>query len=441
MLFLWSFQKLLVTLHDNSCVRRNRTHARYILRTKEERSGQREIDKDKMQTPIYHIPALLAETIEGLNVQATGTYVDVTFGGGGHSRAILAALTQAAGNAGLYSSAPVEAETGVKPHDGGEEMTSTATGGNEQEVVEDAGTAMGRLYSFDQDADALQNALERDATIAAETRVDERIKTAKKKAKAEHGEDICITKDNRWTFVHSNFRYLKNWMDYYGEEGVDGVLADLGVSFHHFDSAERGFSFRFKGPLDMRMNQQAKKTAADVINDYTEEELSQVLYLYGELKNARQIAKTIVRARQNERIERTEQLVEILVGKKQMTEADGMTDITNPKAKKEMVLLFQALRMEVNDEIQVLREMLTAARDLLRPGGRFVVLTYHSLEDRLVKNFFRSGNLQGEIEKDFYGNVLSPFRLINKNVIVASEEEVARNPRSRSAKLRIAEKI
>lgn len=324
-----------------------------------------------MEKMVYHIPALLKETIDGLRVQPEGVYVDVTFGGGGHSRAILA-----------------EAD-------------------RQQEEASKAKSGEFRLYSFDQDKDAMANAID----------------------------------DERWTFVHSNFRYLSNWMDYYGEEQIDGLLADLGVSFHHFDSAERGFSFRFPGPLDMRMNQQARQSAADVLNNYTEEQLSQVLYLYGELKNARQIAKQIVRARQNAPIERTEQLVEILAGKKQMAEENGMIDITNPKAKKEMVLIFQALRMEVNDEIQVLREMLVAAKQLLRPGGRIAILTYHSLEDRLVKNFLRSGNLQGEIEKDFYGNVLSPFRLVNKNVIVASEEEVARNPRSRSAKLRIAEKI
>lgn len=324
-----------------------------------------------MEKMVYHIPALLKETIDGLRVQPEGVYIDVTFGGGGHSRAILA-----------------EAD-------------------RQQEEASKAKSGEFRLYSFDQDKDAMANAID----------------------------------DERWTFVHSNFRYLSNWMDYYGEEQIDGLLADLGVSFHHFDSAERGFSFRFPGPLDMRMNQQAKQSAADVLNNYTEEQLSQVLYLYGELKNARQIAKQIVRARQNAPIERTEQLVEILASKKQMAEENGMIDITNPKAKKEMVLIFQALRMEVNDEIQVLREMLVAAKQLLRPGGRIAILTYHSLEDRLVKNFLRSGNLQGEIEKDFYGNVLSPFKLVNKNVIVASEEEVARNPRSRSAKLRIAEKI
>ena len=292
----------------------------------------------------YHIPAMLTETIEGLNIKPDGVYVDVTFGGGGHSRAILGEL------------------------------------GN-----------LGRLYSLDQDADALQNAIE----------------------------------DERWTFVHSNFRYLRNWMDYYGVESIDGLLADLGVSFHHFDCPERGFSFRFSAPLDMRMNQTAKRTAADIINTYSEEELAQIFYLYGELKNGRGIAKNICRARTQKAIERTEDLVAASRIPAEMS--------------KELARLFQALRIEVNDEMGALREMLVAARDLLKPGGRIAILTYHSLEDRLVKNFLRSGNLEGTIEKDFYGNNLSPFTLIEKGR-EASPEEVERNPRSRSAKLRIAEK-
>ena len=292
----------------------------------------------------YHIPAMLTETIEGLNIKPDGVYVDVTFGGGGHSRAILGEL------------------------------------GN-----------LGRLYSLDQDADALQNAIA----------------------------------DERWTFVHSNFRYLRNWMDYYGVESIDGLLADLGVSFHHFDCPERGFSFRFSAPLDMRMNQTAKRTAADIINTYSEEELAQIFYLYGELKNGRGIAKNICRARTQKAIERTEDLVAASRIPAEMS--------------KELARLFQALRIEVNDEMGALREMLVAARDLLKPGGRIAILTYHSLEDRLVKNFLRSGNLEGTIEKDFYGNNLSPFTLIEKGR-EASPEEVERNPRSRSAKLRIAEK-
>jgi len=293
----------------------------------------------------YHIPAMLAETIEGLNIKPDGVYVDVTFGGGGHSRAILGHL------------------------------------GN-----------LGRLYSLDQDSDALQNVIE----------------------------------DERWTFVHSNFRYLRNWMDYYGVESIDGLLADLGVSFHHFDCPERGFSFRFSAPLDMRMNQTAKRTAADIVNNYSEEELAQIFYLYGELKNGRGIAKNICRARTQKAIERTEDLVAASRIPAEMS--------------KELARLFQALRIEVNDEMGALREMLVAARDLLKPGGRIAILTYHSLEDRLVKNFLRSGNLEGTIEKDFYGNNLSPFVLIEKGR-EASPEEVERNPRSRSAKLRVAEKL
>ena len=292
----------------------------------------------------YHIPALLKETIEGLAIKPNGVYVDVTFGGGGHSRAIMQCLK-----------------------DGG------------------------RLFSFDQDKDALANAIE----------------------------------DKRWTFVHSNFRYLRNWMDYYGIKQIDGLLADLGVSFHHFDCPERGFSFRFSAPLDMRMNQTAKRTAADIVNTYNEEQLANIFWLYGEMKNGRGIARNICKARAQKPIERTEDLVAASRIPAEMS--------------KELARLFQALRIEVNDEMGALREMLVAARDLLKPGGRIAILTYHSLEDRLVKNFLRSGNLEGTIEKDFYGNILTPFELIERGR-TASEEEVERNPRSRSAKLRIAEK-
>lgn len=294
---------------------------------------------------------MLKETIEGLAIKPEGTYVDVTFGGGGHSRAIL----------------------------------------NKLHELEIGKLEIGHLYSFDQDSDALANAID----------------------------------DERWTFVHSNFRYLRNWMDYYGVEYIDGLLADLGVSFHHFDCPERGFSFRFSAPLDMRMNQTAKRTAADIVNSYSEEELARIFWLYGELKNGRGIAKNICRARTQKPIERTEDLVAASRIPAEMS--------------KELARLFQALRIEVNDEMGALREMLVAARDLLRPGGRIVVLTYHSLEDRLVKNFLRSGNLEGTIEKDFYGNNLSPFELIEKGR-EASPEEVAINPRARSAKLRIAAK-
>jgi len=301
---------------------------------------------------IYHIPAMLKETIEGLNVHKEGIYVDVTFGGGGHSRAIL--------------------EAGA-----------------------------GHLYSFDQDIEAFENAMA-------------------------NGEWQMANEKKRWTFVHSNFRYLRNWMDYYGVEHIDGLLADLGVSFHHFDCPERGFSFRFSAPLDMRMNQTAKRTAADIVNGYSEEELAKILYLYGELKNGRAIARNICKARAQKPIERTEDLVAASRIPAEMS--------------KELARLFQALRIEVNDEMGALREMLVAARDLLKPGGRIAILTYHSLEDRLVKNFLRSGNLEGTIEKDFYGNNLSPFVVIEKGR-EASAEEVERNPRARSAKLRVAEKL
>ena len=290
---------------------------------------------------VYHIPALLDPTIDGLNIHPDGTYVDVTFGGGGHSRALLARLG-----------------------------------------------ANGRLYSFDRDMDAYANA----------------------------------PSDSRWHFVHSDFRYLRNFMDYYGVQAVDGILADLGVSFHHFDSAGRGFSFRFDGPLDMRMNATGGRTAADIVNTATEEDLARVLYIYGELKNSRQLARRIVAARAKEPVTRTSQLADI-VG----------TD------KKVLTLVFQALRIEVNDELGALREMLLSAAELLKSGGRIAVLTYHSLEDRIVKNFLRSGNIDGKTEKDFYGNILTPFSLIEKG-LCASEEEVAANPRARSAKLRIAEK-
>ena len=312
---------------------------------------------------IYHIPAMLRETIQGLNIQPDGLYVDVTFGGGGHSRAILQQLSE-----------------------------------------------QGKLYSFDQDLDTLQNAMHQ----------------------------------ANWQFVHSNFRYLRNFMDYYGVEQIDGLLGDLGVSFHHFDCPERGFSFRFSAPLDMRMNQTGGKTAADILNSYSEEDLARVLYIYGEMNNSRQIAKKIVKARGQKAIERTEELVAVVIGKTTSVPLQGGRDgqeLDIPAgAKKELAKLFQALRIEVNDEMGALREMLLAAKDLLKPGGRIAILTYHSLEDRMVKNFLRSGNLEGKIEKDFYGNILSPFKVIEKG-LTASAEEVERNPRARSAKLRVAEKL
>lgn len=326
-------------------------------------------DKDK-QTVEYHIPALLNETILGLKIQPGGIYVDVTLGGGGHSRAILEELID----------------------------------GN------------GKLFSFDQDMDALENA-----------------KTSGIQA---------FTNLGLWQFVHSNFRYLRNFMDYYGVEQIDGLLADLGVSFHHFDCPERGFSFRYSAPLDMRMNQTGGKTAADILNTYSEEELARVLYIYGELKNAKQLARRIVKTREDNPLARTEDLVSIVLGKKvQEFKSSEANELDVPAAaKKDMAKVFQALRIEVNDEMGALREMLLAARDLLKPGGRIAILTYHSLEDRIVKNFLRSGNLDGTIEKDFYGNILTPFKVLEKG-LTASVEEVDRNPRARSAKLRVAEKL
>lgn len=298
-----------------------------------------------MKETVYHIPAMLSEVLEGLRIDAgkPQTFVDATFGGGGHSRGIIAQM-------------------------------------NEQS----------HLYGIDQDLDAYAN------------RID----------------------DDRFTFVRSNFRYVANFMDYYGVEHIDGLLADLGVSFHHFDAAERGFSFRYDAPLDMRMNAKQHLTAADIINSYSEEELARVLYLYGEFGNSRAIASQIVRKRTGAAIQTTQQLQESV----------------RLKDKQDYARLFQALRIEVNDELGALRELLQAAVSLLAPGGRLVILTYHSLEDRLVKNFMRSGNTEGTIEKDFYGNPITPFKVIEKGR-TASAEEVARNPRARSAKLRVAEKV
>ena len=321
---------------------------------------------------IYHIPAMLRETILGLNIQPDGLYVAVTCGGCGHSRAILEAMRR------------------------------------------EGDEAKGKLYSFDQDLDALENA---------------RL--------------LGMDKHENWQFVHSNFRYLRNFMDYYGVKQIDGLLADLGVSFHHFDCPERGFSFRYSAPLDMRMNQTGGKTAADILNTYSEEDLARVLYIYGELKTAKPLAKRIVKVRENSPITRTEDLVSIVLGNKAIRlEAKGkVQELDVPAAaKKDMAKVFQALRIEVNDEMGALREMLLAARDLLKPGGRIAILTYHSLEDRIVKNFLRSGNLEGTIEKDFYGNILTPFKVLEKG-LTASEEEVERNPRARSAKLRVAQRV
>lgn len=297
----------------------------------------------------YHIPALLEETINGLNINPEGIYVDVTFGGGGHSRAIMEKL-------------------GDK----------------------------GRLFSLDQDIDAWANRLD----------------------------------DSRFTFVHSNFSFLKNFLRYYGVGEVDGILADLGVSFHHFDDSERGFSFRHDSRLDMRMNRDSKVDAATIVNSYDEEQLASVLYLYGELKQSRRMASAIVKARNAGEITTTGRLVEVV-----------SPFIRKSQEKKELAQVFQALRIEVNNEIDVLKRLLNQSLEVLKPGGRLVIITYHSLEDRLVKNFMRSGNVEGKVDKDFFGKVNTPWKLINNKVIVASDEEVERNPRSRSAKLRIAEKV
>lgn len=299
-----------------------------------------------MSEVVYHIPALLNETIDGLDIKPDGVYVDVTFGGGGHSREILSRL-----------------------------------GKN------------GKLIAFDQDEDAVKNALD----------------------------------DPRFIFVRSNFRYLTNFLRYHNIEKVDGILADLGVSSHHFDEAERGFSFRFDGALDMRMNTKSPLTAAVLLNTYPEEQLADVFYLYGELHNSRKIARTIVNARGKQPFDRIFPFIEVL-----------KPFFGREKEKKDMARVFQALRIEVNKEMDVLKALLDQSLEVLKPDGRLVVLTYHSLEDRLVKNFFRAGNFEGKLEKDFYGNVLSPLKAINNKVIVADEAEIERNPRARSAKLRIA---
>lgn len=298
--------------------------------------------------PVYHIPVLLHPSVDGMNIQPGGIYVDVTFGGGGHSREIL------------------------------RRMDDTA-----------------RLYSFDQDEDAEKN----------------------------------IVDDPRFTFVRSNFRYLHNFLRYYHHEQVDAILADLGVSSHHFDDSERGFSFRFEGKLDMRMNKRSGLTAADVVNTYSEERLADLFYLYGELKNSRKLAATLVKARASAPLTTIEEFLAVvkpLFGRE--------------REKKELAKVFQALRIEVNQEMEALKDMLAAAVRVLKPGGRLVVITYHSLEDRLVKNLMKTGNTEGRVVKDFFGRVETPFRLVTNKVIVPDEAEQQRNPRSRSAKLRIAER-
>lgn len=310
----------------------------------------------------YHVPVLLKDSVNGLNIRSGGIYVDVTFGGGGHSREILSRLT-----------------------------------------------ADAHLYSFDQDEDAEQNLFLKEGMT-----------------KDDHLQDSNI---QNFTFVRSNFRYLKNWMRYYGIEHIDGLLADLGVSSHHFDDATRGFSFRYDAPLDMRMNKRAQQKASDVINEYGEKELADIFYLYGEMKNARQIASTIVRERSKKPILTTQDLLTVI---------DPL--FRREREKKDMAKLFQALRIEVNHELEALHEMLKGATELLRPGGRLSVITYHSLEDRIVKNVMKTGNIEGKVQQDFFGRVESPYILINNKVILPDAEEQELNPRSRSAKLRIAEK-
>lgn len=302
-----------------------------------------------VQAPTYHVPVLLNESIDGMALKPGGVYVDVTFGGGGHSREILRRLEGGA-----------------------------------------------HLYSFDQDADAEKN----------------------------------IVADDAFTFVRSNFRYLKNWMRYYGVDHIDGLLADLGVSSHHFDDETRGFSFRFDSPLDMRMNARAGMTAADVVNTYEEERLADIFYLYGELKTSRKIASAIVKARQQQQVKTTQDFLQVVE-----------PFFKREREKKDMAKLFQALRIEVNHEMDALKEMLYGATELLAPGGRLSVITYHSLEDRIVKNIIKTGNVEGKLVQDFYGRVQTPYRAVNNKVIVPNDEEQQRNPRSRSAKLRVGEKL
>lgn len=297
----------------------------------------------------YHIPALLQETVDGLNIKPDGVYVDATFGGGGHSKEILAQLGE-----------------------------------------------KGRLFGFDQDAEAYDNTLN----------------------------------DDRFTFVRSNFRYLKNFLKYYQIEKIDGILGDLGVSSHHFDDEDRGFSFRYDSQLDMRMNRSAKQTAADILNNYDEQELARIFYLYGELRTSRKIASSIIFARQKQSIATVNDFLQIM---ERYTQRD--------KEKKVLAQAFQALRIEVNKELDALSEMLQQSVEHLSIGGRICIISYHSLEDRIVKNFFRSGNIEGKIEKDFYGNPITDLKVINRKVIIPTEEEQRKNPRSRSAKLRVAEKV
>ena len=315
----------------------------------------------------YHVPVLLKESVDGLHIKPNGIYVDVTFGGGGHSREILSRLG-----------------------------------------------ADGHLFSFDQDADAENNIFE-DSGDAKDCSNEQKGKR--------------FVDDSRFTFVRSNFRFLKNWMQYYGIEQINGLLGDLGVSSHHFDDESRGFSFRFDAPLDMRMNKRAGKTAADIVNEYDEEQLANLFYIYGELKNSRRIASTLTNARRQKPIATTSDFISAVEPL-----------FKREREKKDMAKLFQALRIEVNHEMTALKEMLMAATDVMKPGGRLSIITYHSLEDRIVKNIMKTGNIEGKVEQDFFGHIDSPYKLINNKVIVPSEEEQSQNPRSRSAKSRIAER-
>lgn len=294
----------------------------------------------------YHIPALLQPTVDALDIQPSGCYADATFGGGGHSRAILSRLD-----------------------------------------------SCGRLYGFDRDIDAGGNA----------------------------------PQDSRFSFVHGDFRYMRNFLDYFGALPVQGIVADLGVSFHHFDEAERGFSFRADAPLDMRMNQSAQRTAADLLADISAADLEHLLRLYTDLRNPRRLADALTKARAIAPIDTTSRLA-----------AAAEPALDPRRVKKEMAQLFQAIRIEVNGEIQALQQLLLTASDMLSAGGRLVILTYHSVEDRLVKNFFRSGRLDGDVQTDIYGRVQSPWKPLTRQPVVASAQEVDANPRARSAKLRAA---
>lgn len=304
-----------------------------------------------MNQQVYHTPALLPQVLEGLAPQPGGSFADCTYGGGGHSRAIL-------------------------------------------ECIQPGGT----LYAFDQDIEAIERAEPNDGLV----------------------------------MIHGNFRFLTNFLRYEGAERgtLDGILADLGVSFHHFDDPERGFSFRWDGPLDMRMNQSAPLTAARLLAEADEEKLADIFRLYGELKNARRLAGAIAKARANDGITTVEQLLAV-----------ARPYIDPRQEKKEMAQIFQALRIEVNGELDALRSMLRQAVDMLRPGGRLAIITYHSLEDRLVKNFMKTGNFEGRAEQDFFGRTSAPLRLLTSKPIVPDEAEIEANPRSRSAKLRLAQKI